>query len=265
MKIKELIHHLQYHSIYYFLILFTAWGLKYHYSRAGSEELVWVLAPTAGLVELISGIQFESEAHTGFVSQGNRFVIAPACAGMNFLIIAFCMAAFSGLHTFGRHRTNLFWLGTALLSAYVLTIVVNAFRIIVSINTYTADIQLGWLTPSRIHRIEGVVIYFFFLSLFYMIINKAIYRFRGGTAGKKPATGRHLATRTNYVGWICAGLIPYSWYGLITPLVPLINGVLRQDASRFAEHGIMVLAASSAVLGVVLLVRIVIHRILYRF
>jgi len=259
---NRILDHLLRNSIYYILILLIAWGLKYQYSRAGSEELFWVLAPTAGLVELISGVQFENEAHTGFVSQGYRFIIAPACAGINFLIIAFCMATFSGMHALERHRAKLFWLGTGFLSAYVLTIVVNTFRIIVSINTYMADIQLGWLTPSRIHRLEGVVIYFFFLSLFYMIINKAIYRFRGGVAGKKPATGRADVTRTNYIGWICAGLIPYSWYGFITLGVPLVNGVLRQDASRFAEHGIMVLAASSAVLGAVLLVRIVIHHII---
>ena len=261
-KSNRILQHQLRNRIYYILILLIAWGLKYHYSRAGSEELSWVLAPTAGLVELISGIQFGNEAHTGFVSQGYRFIIAPACAGINFLIIAFCMATFSGLHTFGRHRSKLFWLGTGFLSAYVLTIVVNAFRIIVSIHTYTADIQLGWLTPSRIHRLEGVVIYFFFLSLFYMIINKASYRFRGGAADTKPTPGRSGVTRTNYAGWICAGLVPYSWYGLITLGVPLVNGVLQQDASRFTEHGIMVLAASSAVLGAVLLVRIVINCII---
>ena len=99
-----------------------------------------VLAPTAGLVELVSGITFEKEADTGFVAQGNQFIIAPGCAGITFLIIAFCMSAFSGMHAFKRHRLKLVWLGSALLSAYVLTIVINALRIFVSIKTYTADI-----------------------------------------------------------------------------------------------------------------------------
>ncbi len=96
-KSNMILHHLLRNSIFYILALLIAWGLKYHYSRSGSDELAWVLAPTAGLVELISGIQFENEAHTGFVSQGSRIIIAPACAGINFLIIAFCMATFSGL------------------------------------------------------------------------------------------------------------------------------------------------------------------------
>lgn len=258
---KTMKQHLMNNGIYYLLILLTAWGLKFHYSRAGSDDLVWILAPTAGLVELISGTEFEHEAHTGFVGQGKRFVIAPACAGINFFIIAFCMSTFSGMQALKRHRSKLFWLGTAMLSAYLLTIVINALRIFVSIQTYTADFQLGWLTPARIHRLEGIVIYFFFLTLFYMIINKVIYKIKGGVAGKKTASGRPCAQRTNYVGWMCAGLIPYSWYGLHTLVVPLINGALRQSPGRFAEHCAVVLTASGVVLGVVLLARIVIHHV----
>lgn len=261
MAAKNLKPYLMNNAIYYLLILLTAWGLKFQYSRAGSDELVWVLAPTAGLVELISGIAFEKEAHTGFVDQGNRFIIAPACAGVNFLIIAFCMSAFCGMHAFKRQRSKLVWLGSAFLSAYLLTIVINALRIFVSIHTYAADIQLGRFTTAGIHRLEGVVIYFFFLTLFYMIINKTIYKLRGGAAGKKPASARPVAPRPNYVGWVCAGLIPYSWYGLHTLVVPLINGALRQNPGRFAEHCAVVLTASGAVLTVFLLIRIVIHHV----
>ena len=171
-KSFRILCHLLRNSPYYILVLLIAWGLKYHYSRAGSDGLTWVLAPTAGLVELVSGVPFESEAHTGFVSQGYRVIIAPACAGINFLIIAFCMATFAGVHAFDRHRSKLFWLGTGFLSAYLLTIAVNTMRISVAIYSTRADIGLGWMTAARTHRLEGIIIYFFFLSLFYMIINQ---------------------------------------------------------------------------------------------
>ena len=261
---KKLKQHLMNNSIYYSLILLTAWGLKFHYSRAGSDELIWVLAPTAGLVELISGITFVNEAHTGFVSQGHRFIIAPACAGINFLIIAVCMATFSGMHAFRRHRSKILWFAGCFLSAYLLTIAVNTMRIIISMHTYTVDFQLGWLTPARIHRLEGVIIYFFFLNLFYMIINKVSYRLRDGAAAKKPAIARPGVVRTNYTGWICAGLIPYSWYGFHTLVLPLINGALKQNPDRFAEHSTMVLVASGALMGVFLLARIIVHHFTVR-
>ena len=35
--------------------------IKYHYSRAGSEDLRWILLPTARLVEVFSGIHFVEE------------------------------------------------------------------------------------------------------------------------------------------------------------------------------------------------------------
>jgi len=154
--------HLLDNVAYYLLILLAAWGLKYHYSRAGAEELAWVLVPTAGLVELIGGIQFAYEAHTGFISRECRIIIAPACAGVNFLIIAFCMAAFSELHAFARHRAKLVWLCSGLLSAYLLTIIANAIRILISIYSHQINLQTGWLTAARVHRLEGIVIYFFF-------------------------------------------------------------------------------------------------------
>jgi exosortase K len=125
-------------GIFIVLASFLAVGLKYHYSEAGSEDLVWILRPTASLVEWISGIPFEEEAHTGFVSYARRIVIAPACAGVNFLIIAFCMAAFSSLHRIQRQRVKWLWLTGSLVSAYGLTVFANAVRIMVSIYSYDA-------------------------------------------------------------------------------------------------------------------------------
>ena len=93
-------------------------------------------------------------------------------------------------------------------------------------------------------------------------MKQVVYRFGGGPGHRKSAAGRPDGIKTKYFRRACTGFIPLFWYGLVTLGVPLVNGVLRQDASRFAEHGIMVLAASSAVLGAVLLVRIVIHRII---
>ena len=45
-------------SILYVIALLIAVGLKYHYSHARSDDLVWILSPTAGMVEYMSKIQF---------------------------------------------------------------------------------------------------------------------------------------------------------------------------------------------------------------
>ena len=87
--------HLLQNGVFYVIALLIAFGLKYHYSRASSEDLAWILRPTAGVVEQISGIHFEKEEGTGYINREHRIIIVPSCAGVNFLIIAFCMTVFS--------------------------------------------------------------------------------------------------------------------------------------------------------------------------
>jgi exosortase K len=261
-KIKILVRQ---NGVFYIFALFIAFGLKYHYSRAGSGDLVWILGPTAGLIEIVSGIQFESEANTGFVSRGYRIIIAPSCAGINFLIMAFCMAVFSGIHIIKHSGSKLLWLATSLVCAYTLTIAVNTLRIIASIYSYRADIYFGWITPARIHRLEGIIIYFFFLCLFYMIIIKTAHRIRPGAGGKKITSVRYGCRQTVYFRWACSGLIPLCWYGLITLGIPLFTGAYQENLSRFKEHSWTVICVSFTVLTVIFLIQLIRQRIVRLF
>lgn len=219
--------------IFYLLGLLIAFGLKYHYSRAGSDDLVWILRPTAGLVEHISGIHFEQETGTGFVSLARHIIIAPSCAGINFLIIAFCMTAFSFIHYIRHNRLKLLWLGISGVNAYLLTIAVNAIRIMISIHLYEADIYYGWITRERVHRIEGILVYFFFLYVSYLIIGKIMNHYTEGVAGKKRAA---VNEEKNYSQMVSKGLIPLFWYFGITLIVPLLNTAYRESGLRFLEH-----------------------------
>ena len=260
--LKKMIRYFVCNGIFLTIGLLLALGLKHHYSRAGSDDLLWILSPTASLVELTSGIRFEYEVNTGFVSRGYRIIIAPSCAGINFLIVAFCMAMFSGIHAFKLRWAKLSWLTASLVSAFILTVGVNALRIIVSIYSYNADIYWGWITPQRVHRLEGVVIYFFFLCLFYMIIIKAVHQFTRKTGGKKQTGIANYWGLADYLRWMWAGLIPLFWYSLVTVGVPLLNGAFHENAARFTEHGGMVFSASMAVLVVVFLLRFASQRFL---
>ena len=228
----------RHHGMFFALAASIAGALKYHYSKAGSDELAWILLPTAALVERISGIPFAPEAHTGFVNYARQIVIAPVCAGVNFLIIAFSMTAFSGLRRIRQPKLKWLWLISSLTGAYGLTILVNALRILVSIYSYDAGIAAGWLTAPRIHRLEGVVVYFFFLCLFYRIIDAVLSPFDGGRQGI--TTGRLSSDSWRRA---VAGLVPLFWYGLITLATPLLNGAPARDAARFAEHGVTVVFA----------------------
>ena len=252
-KIKHFV--LQY-GIFYLFALLIAFGLKYHYSRAGSDDLLWILRPTAGLVEYLSGIKFENEANTGFVSQGYQIIIAPSCAGINFLIVAFCMAVFAGLHVIKHCWLKHLWLAASLACAYILTVAVNSLRIIAAIYSYNAAIYFSWITPERVHRLEGIVIYFFFLCLFYMIIIRTVQRNRQGAVRKPISAIRHYCAENDYIRWACSGLIPLFWYGLITLGVPVFSGAFQENSSRFKEHSWTVILASVAVLVVIFLIQL---------
>jgi hypothetical protein len=138
--------------------------------------------------------------------------------------------------------------------AYFLTVGVNAVRIMLSIYLYNLDIYWGWVTPQRLHRLEGVVIYFFFLCLFYMIIKKGMHHVLGKISGIQKSDFPKNYSAYDYNRWVCALLIPLFWYVLITLGVPLVNTAYRGNPARFAEHGAMVLSGCLIVVAVVYLI-----------
>ena len=251
-RIKDLV--LQ-NAIFYLLALLLAFGLKVHYSRAGSDDLIWILSPTTELVEQIGGISFEREAGTGFVNHKLRVIIAPACAGVNFLIIAFCTAVFSSLHYFKRIRSKIAWLTISALSAYLMTIAVNALRILLSIYVYDADIYSGWLTAQRVHRLQGVVIYFFFLSLFYRIMMKAAHYYLRTSVDELGGGMHRNSISSNGNQRVGGEWIPLFWYSLITLGIPLINAAYHKNGFRFVEHSGMVICGCLMVVAALCLIQ----------
>lgn len=145
-------------------VVAVAYALKRHYSTASAEELRWALAPTTALVESITGLRFAAERGAGYMSESHRLVIAPACAGVNFLIIALLSLSF-GFVTWVRSpaRKAAFAAG-CLLSAYAAMVIVNAARISIGIVLGAHLGPLGGATFEQVHRVEGVVTYLLALS-----------------------------------------------------------------------------------------------------
>lgn len=147
--------------------LALAWALKAFYSRANFEELAWVLSPTRRLVEWLTGEGFEPEAGQGYLSRDRLYLIAPACAGVNFMIVAFVSVACGLVHTRSTRWGRLLLFATSALAAYGVTLLANAARIAVALRLHVADAGWGPLTPGRLHGAVGVAIYLsFLLALF---------------------------------------------------------------------------------------------------
>jgi exosortase K len=203
-----------------FVVLLCAAMLKLYYSTASPNQLRWILAPTTVLVELVSDRSFEFESYAGYISNDRTFLIAASCAGVNFLITSFLMLS---LRRLWRDRTqDVSWrfVPMAALFAYLATLVANTVRISVALQMQRMRLETNWLSQNQLHRLEGIVVYFGFLLLLFVI------------SERRDAENRFGLWRLS--------LFPLLVYYLTTLGIPLANGAYRQGG-EFWEHTVFVL------------------------
>lgn len=216
------------------VILLCALTIKLFYSNASVNQLRWILAPTTSLVELVSGSQFDFESHAGYMMSDRSFVIAASCAGVNFLLTSFLMLS---LGKVWRSRTqkethesspNLPWrfIPTAAVVAYLATLVANTVRISTALRLRRMPLDISWMSGNQLHRVEGIVIYFGFLLLLFVISEKV--------------SSDSATASTNASGLLRQSFFPLVIYYATTLGIPLANGAYRQG-SDFWEHSVFVL------------------------
>src|SRR5262245_63058133 len=111
------------------LVALAMWAMKRYYADATVDELQWILGPTATLVTALTGVPFEWEPGQGFLSRERFFVIAKACAGINFMIAAFGMMALVRGRRVTSCRSAAGVLVMCVLASYSAAVCVNATRI----------------------------------------------------------------------------------------------------------------------------------------
>lgn len=238
-----------------FIILTLAYLLKSIYSQGNSETLGWLLAPTAALVELFTGIPFVCEAGTGWVNYHHHVAIVPSCAGGNFLIILFCLLSLHCVYALRRMPSVKYLFPAIVLSlvfAYGATLLVNSARIRVSIILYGADIYKGWLTPELVHRVAGIVIYYLSLLGCYTLLLMFLQKRAGQGAGSfRLLNGGVL-------------LVPLLCYLLFTVGVPLVRSTGIRDPEQFVYHALTVVGVSVGCTVVLLLGRCLFRQLMGR-
>jgi exosortase K len=142
------------------VIALALWGLKRHYADAEVEDLRWIRWPTGRLVALATGSSFEFEGGAGYICRRHLFLIEKSCAGVNFMIAALGMTGLAFVRAGGRGAAIAWRLGQGVLLSYAATVLVNTLRILVALWLASANLGAGWWTAARIHRLEGIVVYF---------------------------------------------------------------------------------------------------------
>jgi exosortase K len=219
-------------------------ALKHHYSLASADQLTWILAPTAKLVAWITPAHPVYECGVGYVDFGQGIIVAPACAGVNFMIMAFGLAALCCMTGISRPPALLICLAASLFSAYGYTLLVNAVRIGLSMMLYRADIYGQWLTAQRLHRLAGIGLYLGALWVWFAGLRSVM-----GASGDARGRCRRSWFRA-LPDWL-----PLAWYLLGAVGVPLANLIFQGRSSEFGEHCITILAAVGCIWGVVKMVQ----------
>ena len=207
--------------------------LKRHYSLTTADGLVWILGPTARLTGFFTAANLVWEAGVGYADFGRGIIIAPACAGINFMIMAFGLAVLCGLGRL-RHLSRLLaWTLAVMGAAYLMTLAVNTLRIVVSMGLYRADIYTAWLVPATLHRLAGVWLYLGALGLFFKGLQRIINVFdHHGDPPRRRGPGKWPA-------WL-----PLVWYLGGALGVPLLHLAVRRPQPAFGEHCLSVAVAA---------------------
>jgi exosortase K len=199
------------------LAVTIALGVKAFYSRADTSALTFVLGPSCWLAAHLGGVELVAEEGAGFISHGDRMVVGPACAGVNFLVVAF-LAVVLSRRAVGI-RGKLAGLLIAAVAAYSATILTNGLRIVLAAHLFRFG-QIGWLTPERLHRLAGVAIYC--LSLLTLC--------------------RALAPERR------SALIPLGCYLGVVIGIPFLDGAARRPR-LFLEHVLVVVVVCILAFG----------------
>jgi exosortase K len=224
------------HMAQFVLVLLIALGLKVYYSTASANELRWILAPTAWLVSLATGMEFRFEPYGGYLSLDRTFLIAPACSGVNFLIISFLVLTLGKLWRRSPHAFRWPFLPAAMSVAYLSTLVANTARISAAILFRPFTSGITWMDPAEVHRLEGIIIYFGFLVLVFVVSERL--------DGVSTAA---FSKRSNIVRRLPILLLVY--YG-VTLGIPVVNGAFSEEG--FLKHALYVM-----VIPIVLLIPLV--------
>ena len=207
------------------LVLGLDYAFKRFCSRASATALDFLLAPSAALVHVVTGHDFVAESGAGYVSREAHVIIAPACSGANFAIVAFTSLALGFVGRFSSRLAALAWLAAAAATAYAVTLVANAARISLALHLAHSHALSRWFSAGAVHRAVGVAIYLGILVALYLAVERAF--------GRRAADAR----------------LPLVCYVAVTLATPLLGGAAL--CPEFISHAAVVLGATTLA-GVVL-------------
>lgn len=217
------------------LVALLVYGLKRHYAFANGDDLFWILAPTARLVEALAGIAFHRASGLGWANDGHTVIIAPSCSGVNFLCLLVGLMSLQLIFSKLSLRRIMVLLPVLAGAAYLITLMVNGARIWLSIALYEGAFHTSWLSAADVHRIAGVALYYLALLSVCLILSAL---FDKSAKKRRSSWPRPVLF-----------LLPLSGYLIFVLGIPALRHLSQGPAPGFYRHGLMVMTVSAGVTG----------------
>lgn len=230
-------------SFFHYLIAFLLiLGVKFWYSQAAYNDLEWILSPTAWWVGFLSGIPFEKAEHIGYINHSLRFIIAPSCSGVRFMLIAYAVLVFPFLHRNKTVWTRWGWMIFSMGTAYLYTIMINGWRIILSIylpsllvQNWGMSLSHGWFTPEKLHTLIGTTVYFSALLLLYRG-TEIMFRKAGSSLYMESEIVPAHSSAPAFLRILLHYMPPVLCYFIIVLGIPFLCRIFRNRWDNFMEY-----------------------------
>jgi exosortase K len=154
----------------------------------------------------VVGSDFVFRPGEGYLSRELSILVSPACAGVNFLVVAFLSLTLGFERALKTWRDRAAWLAASAVAAYLTTLLVNALRICLSVWLAHLAARVLGLTFQSAHRLLGIAVYL--AGLITLCLTVQVW-----LRSRMPATARTPAL-------LCA----LGCYLGVTLVVPLLRG-----------------------------------------
>jgi exosortase K len=159
----------------YYLISFGILVLlKFGYTFANNNDLIFLLKPTDKILGLLMGSQSVYQSESGFLHENLNIIINKSCSGFNFLVLSFLLFTYLTVKHLKNHLQKLLSFPIALIGAYLLTIFVNTSRIFTSIVVQNQNKSFFLNQQHLVHEAIGVITNLSFLILAYLLIDNLL-------------------------------------------------------------------------------------------
>lgn len=157
---------------YYLIALGLFIILKLGYTLADNNDLILLLKPTDQLVGFLTGSDAVFLPESGYFHEKLNIIIDKSCSGFNFWALSFLIFTYLITRYVERSATKIMVIPITLIGAYLLTIVVNASRIYVSIVVQSQTKDTLANHQHSIHEVLGIATNLTFLILGYILTER---------------------------------------------------------------------------------------------